>query len=328
MQENTEMLELLQNMIHMPTANPPGDEQALAEYLADYLKARGIQAWVQPVKENRANLCAALGTGKGPTLVFNGHLDVVPPGHGWQHDPYLAVEEAGRIYGRGSCDMKGAVAAMIIAACQLKAEGFPFQGTLKLAFVADEECDNIGTHTFLDSSDGKADFAVVGEPSQMQICIAHKGVERFHVKCHGLATHASAPQRGRNAIMLAAKAVQAVEEYHWILQERHHPLVGTPSAVVTLIEGGQKDNVVPDLCSFVVDRRILPGEDQASALGELKEALKKALGEDAARVEVEPYLNLGAAEISAEDPFVRKAAGVWERCFNAPCQIQGFPRLL
>ena len=138
-------LDLLKHLISINTVNPPGQELAAAEYLRLFLEPYGFKCHVQEVEEGRANLVAEYGE-EGTELIFNGHLDVVPVTDNWATDPFTMVEKNEKIYARGSADMKGGVAAMCVAAITAAEQGLVRKGRLKLVFVADEECSNLGTH--------------------------------------------------------------------------------------------------------------------------------------------------------------------------------------
>ena len=162
----------------LPISNAPGNERPLAEYIADILKKEGFAVEVQKVAENRANVIASIGESER-NLILNGHLDVVPSGSGWNTAPFRVTEKEGRFYGRGTCDMKGGLAAMMAAAIKVKRENTLGNKNLVLAFVADEEIHGTGTKYFAKHfKKGQQNIVVIGEPTQNEIHVAHRGVVR------------------------------------------------------------------------------------------------------------------------------------------------------
>ena len=169
--ENDYIVDVLRDLIRVPSFNPPGNETQIAECIKSILEKIDIPARVEPVDKNRANVTGIMkGAGSGPVLVLNGHLDTVPVKESWVHDPFSGDMEGNRIYGRGTADMKGAIAAMIGAAKKIKESVEKINGSLILSFVADEERNNAGTIEFLEKYKN-IDYAVVGEPSDLDIVI-------------------------------------------------------------------------------------------------------------------------------------------------------------
>lgn len=242
MNDDTLVLKIFQELMRLDTINPPGSEKLAADYLFRVFSQAGIPCEVQPLGGGRANFVAWIGGG-GPVLELGGHLDVVPCPGDWRHPPLDATEEDGLFYGRGACDMKGGVAAMCAAALELFREKTPLRGTLRLAFVADEEHVNLGMRAYLTKYPA-ADWAVLGEPTDLEIAIAHRGVARFYVDLRGHAQHAALPSAGETAVHKAARAVLAIDQLNGELSGLTHPLLPPPSIVVTQLEGYEKDNVV------------------------------------------------------------------------------------
>jgi acetylornithine deacetylase/succinyl-diaminopimelate desuccinylase family protein len=207
--------------------------------------------------------------------VLNGHLDVVPAGDGWIHPPFEPTIQEGRIYGRGSADMKGGLAALVHAVEAIKAARVPLAGTVTLAAVADEEGYQGGTRRFVESC-VQADFGIVGEPTNLQPAVAQKGDVYIEVTTHGQAAHASVPENGHNAIGDMAVVLGGLEELRASLaQQASHPLLGHPTLSIGTIAGGTITPVVPDYCRVTLDRRMLPGEDVDAILADIVEIIDR-----------------------------------------------------
>ncbi len=256
------LVDLAQALVRMPTVNPPGNEAAVAEFLADRLRTAGLEAHTVPCGDGRASCVARLrGSGTRPGLILTGHLDVVPTGSiPWRHPPLSGTVDGDRLHGRGSVDMKGAVAAMVDAAIALAEAGDPLRGDLILALTAGEEVDMRGAESL--ASGGYlsgASAIIVGEPTGLDLAIAEKGSYRLDITVHGRAAHASTPRLGANAIGAAADLVRRIETL--VPAAIPHPLLGTPTLSVGVIHGGSAANVVPDSCEIEVDARTTRPEE-------------------------------------------------------------------
>lgn len=292
-------IEILEKLIQFQTVSPPGNEAPAAEFLGEYLKTKGFQVEIQRLGNNRANLIAWIGN-EGPELMLNGHLDVVPAVGEWEYPPFSMTRSKGRLYGRGSADMKGGVAAMCEAALRYAAEESQKRGRLKLLFVADEECSNLGTHAYLKQYKGP-DYAVIGEPTNLEICIAHRGVSRDYINLHEPSRHAALPHGQLDVIEATEYALHALREMNRELEERKHEVLPAPSIAVTMIQGYEKDNVVPGDVRILTDFRILPGMGHQEVLDILNEGLRKRNIKD---YTISPHFYMPGGQISSKDPFV------------------------
>lgn len=324
MQEQPLVEKLFCGLMALDTVNPPGNEQCGATYLYDILSAAGFRCELQDLGNNRANLIAEFGCGR-PVVEFCGHLDVVPFAGCWQHTPLAATLDGDRYYGRGACDMKGGIAAMCAAAIALQREGGISNGTLRLTFVADEEHANLGMHAYL-RTHTVPDFTVIGEPTELNVAIAHRGVARFYVDLHGASRHAALPASQASAVSEAARAILAVEQMNRTLGAQRHEVLPPPSIVVTQLSGYEKDNVVPAAVRLLVDFRLLPGTDEAQARAQLETALHDG-GVTHFTLEKRFYMPGGA--LSANDAFVTQCAQTLEHvlarriepcAFDASCE--------
>jgi acetylornithine deacetylase/succinyl-diaminopimelate desuccinylase family protein len=294
----------LADLVAIDTQNPPGHEAPAALYLRDLLGADGFEVSCQEYKPGRINVVAELANGGGPTFAFNTHMDVVPVGEGWSSDPFKLTEKDGRLYGRGACDCKGPLAAMLEAMRMLKAERAAWAGTLLGVFVADEEIASEGAK-FYASTRPKIDAAVIGEPTSNATFTAHKGSLRPVVRVHGVTAHSGTPHLGENAIYRAGELLGLVAEHHdKVVRHRSHPLVGNASITVTRINGGHADNVLPGSCDLLLDRRMVPGESEEAVKRELADLLLLARERFGLRAEIVDYKATtgGATDTPVDSP--------------------------
>ena len=294
-------------LVAIDTQNPPGGEAPAAHFLRDLLAGEGFDVAFQEYKPGRVNLIARLDNGAGPVFAFNTHMDVVPAGEGWSSDPFALREADGRLYGRGTCDCKGPLVAMLEALRMLAADRSAWSGALLGVFVADEEIASEGAK-FYAAGRPKIDAAVVGEPTSNAVFSAHKGSLRPIVRVHGKTAHSGAPHLGENAILRAGALLGLVAEDHeTTVRRRTHPLVGAASLTVTRINGGHADNVLPDACDLLLDRRMVPGEDEDVVKREIDDLLALAHARFGVRAEVVAYKPTtgGATETAADALIVR-----------------------
>jgi len=306
--DKARMFERLEQLVALNTENPPGRELEAARYLGRALAGIGLTVNVDEIEAGRANVIGRLENGDGPVFAFNSHIDVVPAGDGWSTDPFSLSERDGRLYGRGSCDAKGPIVGMLEAIEILAAERQRWSGTLLAAFVADEEVESRGAKAYVKGAP-RIDLAVIGEPTSNIPVTAHKGSLRPIVRVSGQTAHSGTPDLGINAILKAARLLSMIEDHHRVVARRSHPLVGSASLTVTRISGGHADNVVPDRCEFMIDRRMVPGEDEATAIEEIESLLARAradYGVQASIIAFKPTTG-GATETAADHPIVRAA---------------------
>lgn len=286
--------ELLKELIRRPSVNPMGRDLSGAEYLegrmTEYLVAffqeLGVPYDCIEVAPGRCNVVARF-EGTGPVILFDAHQDTVPI-DGMTIEPFNPVEEDGRIYGRGACDVKGGMAAMLAAFRRLVTERPAGAATVIMSCTCDEERNQIGLIDLIDclqgnrhvaTLNGPPDVAVVAEPTGLDIVVAHKGCTRWKLQVVGKAAHSSSPANGISAIYGMAKVVSCLEEYATRLEtdSKSHPLVGSPTLSVGLIEGGVSVNTVPSECTIEIDRRVIPGEDGESVVEPIERMLRDRL---------------------------------------------------
>jgi acetylornithine deacetylase len=272
------VLDALQLLIRTPSVNPclaPEEgcgEAAVASAARDWLTAHGVQSWTDEVAPSRPNCVAETGNGQGRTLVFCAHLDTVGTS-GMTIPPFEPRVENGRVYGRGSYDMKGSAAA-IMAAMTILADQH-LHGRVLASLVADEEFASVGAQDFVKRY--VADACVVTEPSEGRLVLAHKGFVWAEIVTHGRAAHGSRWDLGVSAIGKMGRIITALEEFgEKELRQRVHPLVGPASQHCALIQGGAGLSTYSETCTLQVERRTLPGETPEQVMQELAGVIERA----------------------------------------------------
>ncbi len=252
----------------------PKQEAAVVAELKSFLANHHIQTTVAEVKDGRPNLLATVDSGRpGRHLLLCGHTDTVPPNAGSTVDLFAAVEKEGRLYGRGTADMKGALAAMAGALADLAGQKSLAAGKVSLAAVIDEEMESLGAEALI-LSGFKADAAIVGEPTENRIAIGHKGLEWLAVEFIGRAAHGSTPEAGINAISAAAEFVRLVEEVLMPRFEgRRDPVLGLPVINMGTISGGDQPSTVAARCEIKLDRRWVTTETIEQVFADVEELL-------------------------------------------------------
>ena len=279
---------LLASLVRIPSVC--GKEYKIATFIRNWLDERGLPAEMLAVKPSRPDvICRLKGQSDGPRLLLNGHMDTVPPGEGWMHDPYGAKVEGGRMYGRGTIDMKAGLASILVAAAESKEEGLPAKGELIITAVVDEESIDWGTYALIQKGITKGvDLALVSEATDLNLVTAHRGRTVFDVEVHGRAAHSMWPEHGVNAIDNAATLIKSLPK----LDSPNHPKLGRSTVNVLKIEGGQTEvMLVPEHCRMVIDRCLVPGHNSKSALEGLNQLIK------------EIGVNADAKFIARETPF-------------------------
>jgi len=297
-----DLTRLLADLVSIPSVNPMGMgdtgpeflETRLGAHLESWFRAAGIDVVRQPVAPGRDNLLARFESpGARRTLLFDAHQDTVPT-DGMTIPPFDPKIEGGRLYGRGSCDVKAGMAAMLWAFRRLHRERPRGAASVVMACTVDEEFTHMGSSMLAETQKG-IDLAIVAEPTQLQLVHCHKGAVRWKIRTRGVACHSSTPHRGVNAIYRMARVVDVLAEHAEELSRAEpHPILGPPSLSVGRIEGGQSVNIVPDYCEVQIDRRMIPGETPARCVERVRAFLANRLG--------------GLEDIDFEPPWVRMPA--------------------
>jgi acetylornithine deacetylase len=307
-------IRLLKDLVAIDSINPSlvagaAGEAAVARALVEEMRSFGLTVEIQEVAPGRPNVVGTLdGRAPGRSLMLCGHIDTV--GVAGMTRPFDPVERDGRIYGRGSQDMKSGVAAMIAAARAIAESGGLASGRLVVACVVDEEHASIGADALV--TRWRADGAVVTEPTDLAVAVAHKGFEWVEIETEGRAAHGSRPREGRDAIRLMGRVLDGLDRLDRDLQSRPpHQLLGTASLHASVIEGGRELSSYPDRCHLQMERRTIPGEAPGTGGREVEHLLARLRSEDpefkaASRVlfarnshEVDPNHELPRAMVAA-----------------------------
>lgn len=300
--ERAALTDFLQKLVQTPS--PSTQEGEVAELIRQELAAAGV---TDVFTDRAGNVVARIGTGDGPVLLYDAHMDTVAATRAeWPHPPLAGVIEDGTLYGLGACDMKGAIAAMVHAARKLTVSETPLTGTLVLAFIVQEEpCEGCALRVLVEEEGIRPDWVVLGEPSGLQIMRGHRGRALFKVTVRGRSSHASAPRLGDNAVVSAARLVFGIDLLAADLAS--DTFLGPGTIAVTHIESEAPSlNAIPDNCTFYVDRRLTLGETANRAQAQIEGVIERE------GIQAEISLVEYAGESYAGYPFnVREAFNAW-----------------
>jgi acetylornithine deacetylase/succinyl-diaminopimelate desuccinylase family protein len=311
-----DVVEYTRGMVRIRSENPPGDETEISDHVSELLASLGFDVEQVESRPKRVNTLGLLeGAGGGETLLWNGHYDTVPVGNldYWTVDPFGGEVRDGRIYSRGSGDMKGAIASAMVAAKALGNLGLRLRGDLRIHAVADEEFfGRYGTKYLCENGhvDG-VDAAIVGEGSttggvvMARPAVRGRTLVNIHVK--GRSAHSSRPETGVNAVLKMGKVLLAIDETEFSYPR--HPVLPDPTiAPGTTIRGGTKDNVIPEDCEAVCDVRTVPGMDPEQVLRDIRAVVERLKADDPELdVSVESPLSKPPSEIPVDHPLYRSA---------------------
>lgn len=298
----TDLVQILSDLVAIPSVNPMGRplkgpeylEHRMTEYLERWFRELGLEWERQTVEPQRDNIVARLDGETSPekggaVIMFEAHQDTVPV-DGMTIEPFKPTLRDGRLYGRGSCDIKGGMSAMLAAVARLAKERPAGMPTIMMACTVNEEHGYSGavrlTEMWGPGSKSifprRPDLGIIAEPTSLNVVVAHKGALRWKLRTQGRAAHSSQPHMGENAVYRMARVLLALESYarDVLPQLGEHPLCGRATLSVGTIAGGLSVNTVPDECSIEIDRRLLPGEDGRAAWKHVTEWLGERLGKD------------------------------------------------
>lgn len=293
-------IELTRKLVAFDTCNPPGREAACARFIGDLLQATGFEVAVHHLAPGRPNLIArGRGAGDRPLLCLSGHLDTVPLGEAaWRRDPLAGVIEDDRLYGRGASDMKSGVAAMVAAACTVG----PNPGICLILTAGEENgCEGARFLAGRGLLPERLGALIVGEPTANEPLVGHKGVLWLDVAFSGRSAHGSAPELGDNAVVKAARFIDALDRLD--LQAAPHPVLGAPTLNVGTFRGGLNINSVPDRAVVGVDIRTVPGMRHAAVTSAVAQC---AVGP----VEITPLADMASVATDPSDPWMKTVFGV------------------
>ena len=321
-----EITNLAQELIKIPSDETAGEKE-VCEYLESFLKSLGMKVRLQEVLPNRPNIIAeVIGDEVGKSIMFNGHVDTVPVGDikKWSMDPYSAIIKDNKLFGRGSTDMKGAIASMIIAMKFIMNNVEKFNGKIIFTGVMAEETTGLGTQKIVEENI-KADMAVVGEPSDEKIYRAHKGTMWFNLSTYGKLEHSSeSNSESNNAIINMMKLIMEINEISKELETIENNLVGHPSINIGLIDGGTKQNMIADSCRISIDRRTLPEEKTDEILDKLRIRLDGLRSlDDRLTFDLEIDTIREAVEVAESEQIVQEVKNALNKVINKNPTISG-----
>lgn len=330
------VVELTRDLVRIRSVHEPelgNGEAAAAGLVAEVMRGFGWEPEVTEVAPGRPNVVAVVdgGGGPGPTLAFEGHTDVVTEGDlaSWTVDPYGAEVRDGRLYGRGSADMKSGVAAMLHGVRALESAG-PFPGRVMLCVLVDEEGLMVGAKHFASSPAAEqVHAAIVCEPEEGEICVAAKGAVRLRVDLAGKMAHGAMPQHGRNPVASLGALVGALGGYQRQLHDEFgaHEHLGLPYVTPTVVRAGSPEqvNVIPARASLFVDVRTVPGLDHAGLVGDVTKLAATSAAADGVTAEVTVVDDRPSVEIAADHPVVAALAAAHEAVVGEPPRYGGVP---
>ncbi len=322
----------LKEMVAVQSENPFDEEpregfreKEMGEYYLEEMHRLGLEVSSRNVRPDRPNVFGVrAGSGNGPSLMLAGHLDTART-DGYP-DAYNVREADGKIYGRGACDMKAALAAYLEVVRILNAADVNLKGTLYLAGIVDEEFGLLGSQD-IGQNGPRADQGIIGEPTDLLVCPANKGRVSTFIKTFGKATHSSVPEKGENAIVRMARVIDAFSGYNdALLKAEPHALCGHGRFTPGVIRGGVQVNMVPDLCELEVDRRTLPGETKAGVYAEFRRVLDPLCEADPGfRYEItEPSWFVPPNDVSVKAPAVLSLLSAYEAVTGNPTEATAF----
>ena len=275
-----EIIDYIEALVKIPSySGLKNQEKEIAEFIHHSLVIEGIDAELIEVEKGRYNIIGTLkGEGGGKTLLLTGHTDTVPPYD--MKDPFTLKNEENKLYGRGAVDMKGPLACMVFSMIAIKRSGIKLRGDVVFAGVIDEEEGSLGTIDLIERG-LKADVAIVGEPTNLDLCVAHRGLEWFEVHFQGKTVHGGKQSEGINAILKASNFIQRCEEklIPNIMKETHD-IIGTSSMNYGTIQGGTQPSTVAGECSIKIDRRWVPGVKYEQVLDDFKNIISELKEQD------------------------------------------------
>jgi acetylornithine deacetylase len=323
------LTQTLIDLVQINSANPGlwadgAGEAEIAKYLGQVMRPLGMEVHLDEVAPQRYNAVGMLkGTGGGRTLMWNGHLDTVGPNG--MSQPFKAQVQDGKLYGRGSQDMKGSLAAMLSSLRALQEAEIRLKGDIILAGVADEELASQGTEHLLRHYN--ADAAIVTEPTELRLCLAHRGFIAYEVETTGRAAHGSRYDEGIDAIIHMGRFLAGLDGLEqWLRQRSPHPLVGPPSLHASIIQGGTEYSTYPAHCRLELERRTCPGETIASATAELQIILDQLADADPKfRATLRSTLSRPPFEVNQDAAIVQSTAKALSRQTGNAARPGGVP---
>ncbi|MEZ4571093.1 MAG: M20 family metallopeptidase [Thermomicrobiales bacterium] len=335
--DEAELIGVLSDLVRIPSVFDPalarGNEREAADYICRLFDGWGIEYQRWDAAPDRPNIVADIRGGDGPVLVFEGHMDVVTPGDPgkWDLDPFGAEIVEGRMYGRGTADMKGGLVAMLFAAKTLHESGIEFPGTVRLAVLSDEEGMMQGARAFVEAGYlDDADAAIICEPEGGRVCTAQKGALRVTVWFSGAMSHGCMPDEGANPIVALGETLGDLSalEREIIAEREIHPLLGRFSISPTVVSGGvpAQGNVIPSSASMHLDVRTCPEHDHAEVVERIRQTCQAATDRvSGVTCEISVVDDRPATETDADAAIVSAAVAAHRSVFGVDPPIGGVP---
>jgi acetylornithine deacetylase len=335
-----ELVQTLRDLVRIPSVNPMGRqpqgdiyfEHRLTDHLEQLLRRLGLPCQRQAVAPGRDNLLARIDGGES-IVMLQAHQDTVPVDR-MSVDPWSGEVIDGRLYGRGACDVKGAMACILTVAARLAREKPPHMPSVVLAFTVNEEYGFTGAAALRQlTAQGscsllprRPDAILVAEPTQLNVVVAHKGVLRWHCHTRGRAVHSSQPSAGVNAIYGMGQVLAAIEQFEQNVLSKvpPHPLVGAPTVSVGMIAGGISINTVPDHCRIEIERRLLPGDDPEAAYQQVVQYLQQHVASPATVQHDPPAMATGGLSDQHNAELAERLTDVVRQA-DIPCEKLGVP---
>jgi len=329
--DKNETISVLKKLVSIKSVNPDIEggegEIEVSNFIAEYLKKTGLEVHTQEVKDGRFNVVGILkGSGERKGLMFNGHADTVGV-RNMTIDPLKPIVENGKLYGRGSCDMKAAIAAMMVTLKAIKESSMSPKGDLIISTVVGEEFDNVGARKLVGFHFSKPLGAViVGEPTSLRLAIKHKGYINIVIETKGKAAHGSVPEKGINAIEKMAKIIVKLDEMKETASMKSNDLLGPPKMHTSMIEGGREWSVIPDQCVLKVEIRTIPEYKKGDALRDLQKIIADLSSKDPnLKASTSIFLDGEPLDTSPNEPIVKSLAQVFEKLKGSKLPIIGAP---
>lgn len=338
--DREDVIRLTQQLVRIPSVyrpgQPDGNEAQVARFIYEFLREMGLEVHLEEVQPGRPNVIGILDSGQaGKTLLFEGHTDVVTEGDpsAWEYDPFEAQISDGKMFGRGTNDTKGNLAAAITAVRSLMRDNEPFRGKILLCIPCDEEGMMIGIKHFIQQGWAEGvDGAIICEPEENQICIAQKGAMRIILHTHGKMAHGAIPLSGINPNIKMARLICELEALERREKARlgKHPRLGWPSITPTIIRGpaaGEAQiNVVPDKCMTTLDIRTIPGQDHHELKKDIQRVLDGLAADDPDfKAEFEVIEDRPCTQTDPNDPIVQAVADAYQTVTGNQPVYNGVP---
>ncbi|GCF95713.1 peptidase M20 [Enterococcus florum] len=322
--DEEEVLALVKQLVGIQSFPPDFNERDVAVAVAEKFEEYDIPAFIDDLGNNRGNLRAAVGTGTRRHLMLCGHFDTVPPlSEGWLSDPFEAEIRKGRMYGRGTCDMKGGVAALVLSMCYLQKAGIVLNGTLSFLGTAGEETELDGALAFMDEH-GVDDISgiLIAEASNKEVYVTQMGTYWVELESKGISAHPGVSWQGVNALLNTIKFIEKFRHYDFGVAE--HPLLGKPTLNITTMHAGEISNALPVNCKSTIDIRTTPGVDHDEITAAIEKIIKELeTEEDTFNLTYRVRFNHPSTETALDDPLCLAAFEASKAVFSKEVKAAG-----